>query len=60
VAVPGTKPDADEIRQYARARLRGSRTPDEVMFRAALPHTATGKLLRRELVNEFRDSYAQV
>jgi acyl-CoA synthetase (AMP-forming)/AMP-acid ligase II len=60
VALRGAKPDADEIRQYARARLRGSRTPDEVVFRADLPHTPTGKLLRRELVTEFLDSYAQV
>lgn len=60
VPAPGAKPDAGEIRQYARARLRGSRTPDEVVFRADLPHTPTGKLLRKELVNQFRDSYAQV
>ena len=26
-----------------------SRTPDEIVWRPELPHTATGKLLRREL-----------
>jgi acyl-CoA synthetase (AMP-forming)/AMP-acid ligase II len=60
VAAPGAKPDAEEIRQYARARLRASRTPDDVVFRTGLPHTPTGKLLRRELAREFLDSYAQV
>jgi acyl-CoA synthetase (AMP-forming)/AMP-acid ligase II len=60
VAAPGPKPDPEGIRQYARARLRGSRTPDEVVFRADLPHTPTGKLLRKELVKQFRDGHAQV
>jgi acyl-CoA synthetase (AMP-forming)/AMP-acid ligase II len=60
VAAPGASPDPEEIRQYARARLRGSRTPDEVVFRAELPHTPTGKLLRKDLVRQFHESYAQV
>ncbi len=29
--------------------------PDEVIFVQALPHTATGKLLKRQLRDEFRD-----
>jgi len=33
-----------------KARLRSSRTPDEVVFRSELPYTATGKVLRRELL----------
>jgi acyl-CoA synthetase (AMP-forming)/AMP-acid ligase II len=40
---------AEDIRSFVRARLRGSRTPDEVHFMDELPYTATGKLLRREL-----------
>jgi acyl-CoA synthetase (AMP-forming)/AMP-acid ligase II len=39
-----------ELRAFVRAQARGSRTPDQVVFRTALPYTATGKLLRRELV----------
>jgi acyl-CoA synthetase (AMP-forming)/AMP-acid ligase II len=54
VPAPGATPDAAEIRQYARERLRGSRTPDEVVFRAGLPHTPTGKLLRKELAEQLR------
>ncbi|WTW92686.1 acyl--CoA ligase [Streptomycetaceae bacterium NBC_01309] len=44
---------AEELRSFVRARLRGSRTPDEVVFREALPYTATGKLLRRQLAAEL-------
>jgi acyl-CoA synthetase (AMP-forming)/AMP-acid ligase II len=46
---------ADELalQAFVRGRLRGSRTPDQVEFRAELPYTPTGKLLRRELVAEL-------
>jgi acyl-CoA synthetase (AMP-forming)/AMP-acid ligase II len=53
VAEPGSGLDGDMVREYARARLRGSRTPDLVVFRAELPHTPTGKLLRRDLVRDL-------
>jgi acyl-CoA synthetase (AMP-forming)/AMP-acid ligase II len=46
----GADVDGEALKQHVRQRLRGSRTPDEVVFRAELPHTATGKLLRREVV----------
>ncbi|HEX2283925.1 MAG TPA: fatty acid--CoA ligase family protein [Mycobacterium sp.] len=49
-------PDPDELREYVRAHLRGSRTPDRVVFRDELPTNATGKVLRRELVNEYARS----
>jgi acyl-CoA synthetase (AMP-forming)/AMP-acid ligase II len=39
----------DELRDYVRARLRGSRTPDEVVFLGELPYTPTGKLLRNQV-----------
>lgn len=42
--------DGESLRTWCRARLRGSRTPDEVLFVADLPRTATGKLVRRDLV----------
>jgi acyl-CoA synthetase (AMP-forming)/AMP-acid ligase II len=41
---------AEDIRAFVRARLRGSKTPDEVHFVDEIPYTATGKVLRRELV----------
>lgn len=52
VVVPeaGTTTAPDELRAFVRSRLRGSRTPDRVVFREELPTNATGKLLRREIV----------
>ena len=35
--------DADAVREFARTKLRGSRTPDHVVFRDELPSTATGR-----------------
>ena len=49
----GATADADEIRAFVRARLRGSRTPDDVVIRGSLPYTPTGKLLRREIVADL-------
>ena len=49
VAKPEVVLDAEEVRAYVRERLRGSRTPDDVVVVAELPHSPTGKLLRREL-----------
>ncbi|WP_174183600.1 class I adenylate-forming enzyme family protein [Nocardia barduliensis] len=55
VVVPadGATPDPGALRDYVRAGLRGSRTPDRVVFRDSLPATPTGKVLRRELVEEY-------
>ncbi len=52
VVVPteGSTPNPDELRDYVRRHLRGSRTPDQVLFRSALPTNATGKVLRRDLL----------
>ena len=52
VVVPatGAAPEPDELREHVRTHLRGSRTPDRVVFRDELPTNATGKVLRRELV----------
>jgi acyl-CoA synthetase (AMP-forming)/AMP-acid ligase II len=50
VTAPGASLTADELRAWVRARARGSRTPDEIIFRDALPYNPMGKLLRRELL----------
>jgi acyl-CoA synthetase (AMP-forming)/AMP-acid ligase II len=50
VTVTGANLTADELRSWVRARARGSRTPDEVIFQDALPYNTMGKLLRRELL----------
>jgi len=50
VPVDGVEPSIDEIKTFVRDRLRSSKTPDIVVFLDELPTTATGKILRRDLV----------
>ncbi len=45
--------DADELRAHVREHLRGSKTPERIAFRAELPRTDTGKILRRVLLTEL-------
>jgi acyl-CoA synthetase (AMP-forming)/AMP-acid ligase II len=56
VPSPGASPDPAELREYVRGQLRGSRTPDRVVFRDELPTNATGKVLRRELVSDLNSA----
>ncbi|MGH3959551.1 class I adenylate-forming enzyme family protein [Mycobacterium sp.] len=53
VPAPGVDPDPEELREHVRKSLRGSRTPDRVVFRDELPTNATGKVLRREIVESL-------
>jgi acyl-CoA synthetase (AMP-forming)/AMP-acid ligase II len=59
VVIPtgGTQPDAEALRAHVRERLRGSRTPDRVVFRDELPANATGKVLRRQLIDELTGTH---
>jgi acyl-CoA synthetase (AMP-forming)/AMP-acid ligase II len=41
------------LRQWVRERLRSTKTPEEILYRTALPYTETGKLLRRSLKQEL-------
>jgi acyl-CoA synthetase (AMP-forming)/AMP-acid ligase II len=51
---PGVDVNETELRSHVRRHLRGSRTPDAIVWRTGeLPHTPTGKLLRRELASEL-------
>jgi acyl-CoA synthetase (AMP-forming)/AMP-acid ligase II len=59
VPVAGIEPDADELREHVRKVLRGSRTPDRVVFRDELPTNATGKLLRRDIIASLHDANAE-
>jgi len=52
----GTDPTADELKAHVRGRLRGSRTPDAIVWRDVLPHSPTGKLLRRQLRTELAET----
>jgi acyl-CoA synthetase (AMP-forming)/AMP-acid ligase II len=49
----GRNAEADELREWVKSRLRSSRAPARVEFRAELPYNETGKLLRRKLRDEL-------
>ncbi|MFT3866549.1 MAG: class I adenylate-forming enzyme family protein [Solirubrobacterales bacterium] len=53
VVRPGAAVEAADLQAWVRERLRSSRTPTVVEFRASLPYSDTGKLLRRELRAEL-------
>jgi acyl-CoA synthetase (AMP-forming)/AMP-acid ligase II len=48
-ADPDRPPDPGDLRRHARARLAGFKVPVFWYLAGALPHSAAGKLLRREL-----------
>ena len=50
VPEPGVSLTDEQVRAYVQARLRSAKTPDLVVFLSELPHTATGKVLRRNLL----------
>jgi long-chain acyl-CoA synthetase len=58
VPQPGVDPDPEELREHVRKTLRGSRTPDRVVFRDELPTTPTGKVLRREIIETLEGLHA--
>ena len=53
VRVAGSELTADDVRTWARQQVRGSRTPDDVVFVDDLPRTPTGKVVRRHLIDEL-------
>jgi acyl-CoA synthetase (AMP-forming)/AMP-acid ligase II len=53
---PGASVTGEQLRDAVRHELRGSKTPDTIVFRESLPHTDTGKLLRRIVSQEFADN----
>jgi acyl-CoA synthetase (AMP-forming)/AMP-acid ligase II len=55
VRKPGTSASREEILQYLTPRVAKWWLPDDVVFVDTLPHTATGKLLKTKLRDDFRD-----
>jgi len=53
VAAAGAQVGAAELQDWVRQRLRSSRVPAQVRFRAELPYNEMGKVLRRVLRDEF-------
>jgi acyl-CoA synthetase (AMP-forming)/AMP-acid ligase II len=46
-----------ELQELVRAKLRSTKTPEHIQFRAELPFNETGKLLRRVLRVELAEQY---
>jgi len=55
VAKPGATPSKQSIIDYMTGRVARWWLPDDVVFVDALPHTATGKLLKTALRERYRD-----
>ena len=49
----GTQADADELRSHCRQSLASFKVPKTIWLTDELPHTASGKLLRRDLRSRF-------
>ena len=58
VPQPGAVLEPEQVRDFVRSRLRGSRTPDDVIVLEELPYTQTGKLLRRQLAAQVLAPHA--
>ena len=52
----GQSVTSDELRDKVRDALRGSKTPETIVFKDSLPHTETGKMLRRFVQQELAES----
>jgi acyl-CoA synthetase (AMP-forming)/AMP-acid ligase II len=58
---PGHAVDAEALVAFARGRLAGYKVPRSVSFAEELPHTGSGKILKRELREPFwRDRRTRV
>lgn len=53
VLASGREVNVEALQQWVRDRLRSSRTPQRIVFRAELPYNETGKLLRRRVKAEL-------
>jgi acyl-CoA synthetase (AMP-forming)/AMP-acid ligase II len=49
----GASASVEELKQWVKERLRSSRVPERIEFRAVLPYNETGKLLRRQVRAEL-------
>jgi len=55
VCKEGQSPTKAEILAFLEPQIAKWWLPDEVLFVESLPHTATGKLLKRQLRDDYRD-----
>jgi acyl-CoA synthetase (AMP-forming)/AMP-acid ligase II len=57
VLKPGAAATQEDVLAFLGDRVMKWWLPDRVLFVDALPHTATGKILKRQLREDFRDLY---
>lgn len=55
LARQGTNPTKEDILNYLKGKIAKWWTPDDVVFVDQMPHTATGKIQKRDLRNTFKD-----
>jgi acyl-CoA synthetase (AMP-forming)/AMP-acid ligase II len=55
VPKPKTQASGDEIKKFLETRVARWWLPDDIVFVDSLPHTATGKLLKTKLREQYRD-----
>ena len=53
---PGQSLSAEELLEYCRPKLGGVKSPKHVIFTPELPRSAVGKVLRKEIRSQFRNS----
>lgn len=53
VVRPGVVLDPEELRAHVRNVLRGSKTPERIVYWDELPRTETGKLVRRHVLDRI-------
>jgi len=56
VLQPGETLTSDEVRAWCKERMAAYKVPTQVEFRTELPKTTVGKILRRELVREHKET----
>lgn len=54
VPKPGTSPDRDELMAFLSGQVAKWWLPDDIVFAEELPHTATGKLQKARLREQYR------
>jgi len=56
VLKPGVTMTEDEVKSWCKERLAAYKVPTHIEFRSELPKTTVGKILRRELVRQHKES----
>ena len=49
--------DPDEIREYLKSRIANYKIPKKIIVLQSLPHNASGKILKKELREQYKDLY---